>query len=97
MFEPNIIRSEGNLVYELDNFNATQVLLTAMESAGLVHVKNDEFYLAIIEGDDSQVPNVPCKWSILVLICLLGISSAPHYFWRSIKRVDFFELSSSTH
>jgi len=45
-----VIRSEGNLVHELDNSNPTRILLTAIERAGVKNAKEDDFYLAVINS-----------------------------------------------
>lgn len=55
------VRSEGNLVHDLDNSNATRTLLAAVEKAGITNAKEDDFYITcgdqvyhIISGDPSR-------------------------------------------
>ena len=52
--------SEGNLVYELDEKNPTQLLLDAIEKQKIVfandslHKDNEEFSLATFEDDNME-------------------------------------------
>lgn len=46
-----IFRSDGNLVHELDNLNATRTLLGAIEKAHISNAKDDDFYLVVVNND----------------------------------------------
>jgi hypothetical protein len=79
---------EGNLINSLDNLNPTRMLLEVIEAAGIHNVKEDDFYLALVQGGHVRVDFL----SITVLSVDLSSSEEarfPHHF-RGPKQGYYF-------
>ena len=57
--------SEWNLINSLDNLNPTRIMLEAIGAAGIHNIKEDDFYLALVQDGHVRV-----NFSSIIALCV---------------------------